>query len=772
MNPLPRPLVRALLGAGLLAAGWPAWSQPAAAAAPATTASAPATAKDETQTIVVTAQKRTQGIKEVPLALSVVSADQLEKQGIRDIADLGKAAAALEFGDQKTGGAGGSASIRGIGTAVFTSSAESSVGVVVDGVPLGNTAGGALFDLERVEVLRGPQGTLFGKSASAGVLNMVTRAPALKTFEGTASIELAGGETRNRLLRGALNVPIGDVSALRVTARADRLQRVYRNVATGRDSDTTGEGVRARYLLRPSSDLSVNLIAEHDTTTNRHAVFFAPAIAYARNTSGNHQPLAEFAACGVQVTLDNNRVCSTAPDRTRIRVQGLSGQVDWTLGNGVSLTSITALRKRRMGPGDVMTIDMSGGYDRVLNIDGAGHMRQLTQELRLASAPRAPLEWVAGLFHADYEADRTNTTVINPAPYLPSPPVPRAITTANSTATQLRSAALFGQATLRLNDQWGVLGGLRYTRDRVADQLRRVQDVRFAGFGAPTDVRTSQADVRETNLSGKLGLQYAIDRGSHAYLTLTRGYKGPQVDNITAANALTRGGSTTGQLVRPEIPTNLEAGVKLTALQRRVDLDLAVFRTRIQDFQEQNCTLTPVGALNCIPLNVPKVTSSGVEMDLRLRPLPGLSLNLGGALILGTEYPDGFVFDNQHVGGQRLLYSPKGKLVLGAEYSTSVWGDYEWLVGGDLTYKTRVRYCNTLAPECSYGDHAVVGLRTGLRSPDDRWGVTLFVRNLTDERVPNAILYPLPGKGAGSGYAHSLAANSFRSIGMTADLRF
>lgn len=763
------PLGRALLGAGLLAACLPAWSQ---AAAPA--AAAPEAAKEstETQTIVVTAQKRTQSIKEVPVALSVVGAEQLEKQGIRDIGDLAKAAASLEFGDQKTGGAGGSASIRGIGAAVFTSSAESSVGVVVDGVPLGNTAGGALFDLERVEILRGPQGTLFGKSASAGVLNMVTKSPALKLFEGTASLELSGGETSNRLLRAALNVPLGDIQALRVTAHADRLKGVYRNVFSNTDSDSTGEGLRVRYLLKPSSDVSVNLIAEHDTSINRHAAFFAPAIAYAKNTAGNHQPLAEFAACGVTVTLDNNKVCSNTPERSRIQVQGVSGQLDWTLGNGVTLTSISAWRQRETGPNDTLNIDMSTGYDKVLNIKGASHMRQVTQELRLASAPKATVEWVAGLFYSDYDADRTNTTVIQPAPFLPSPPVPREISTTNSSVTQLKSMAAFGQATLKLNEQLSLLGGLRYTRDKVSDVARRVQDVRFAPFSAPTDTRTGSAAASETNLSGKLGLQYALDKASNAYLTLTRGYKGPQIDNQTTIDALPASGTTGGNVVRPELPTSLEAGIKTTLLQRKLDLDVAVFRTQIKDFQEQNCTLTAVGALTCIPLSVPRVTSSGLELDLRMRPLPGLRMNIGGALILGTEYPAGFVFDGVNVGGQRLLYSPKGKLVAGAEYSTNVFGDYEWLIGGDLTYKTRVRYCNTLAPECSFKGHTIVGLRTSIRSPDDRWGITLFGRNLTDERVPNAVIYPLPGKGAGSGYAYSLAANSFRSYGLSADLRF
>ncbi|MFG6439092.1 TonB-dependent receptor [Roseateles sp. LKC17W] len=731
---------------------------------------------NELPTVVVTAQKRTQTLKEVPVAISVVSAEQLQKQGVSEIYDLAKSVAALEFGDSKTGGAGGSASIRGIGTAVFTTSAESSVGVVVDGVPLGNTAGGALFDLERVEVLRGPQGTLFGKNASAGVLNMVSKAPRLDRFEGSASLELAGlgklgSQLGNLVVRGAVNLPVNDISALRITAHADRLTGVYRNVFNGTDAVTNASGVRARYLLKPAADLNINLIAEYDRSKSSNAVFFAPAIAYAKNTAGNHSPLAEFAACGVTVSLDNNSVCSDSPEVWQAKVAGLSAQVDKTLANGVTLTSITALRERNTGP-DFAAIDMSVGYDKVRTANTVIKIRQLTQELRLSSPSGQAVDWVAGVFLSDYHGTKTSTTTITPAPYLPSPPVPRSISTLIDYETDTGSAALFGQATIKLDERFSLLTGLRYTRDRVKDRQVRNGDVVFSTFALPTTVITSHGAVRETDLSGKLGLQYALDKQTQGYLTLSRGYKGPQIDNDTPIGAMSASGSTTGAIVKAEQPTSVELGVKTSLFNRHLELDIALFNTGIKNFQEQNCTLSAVGALNCIPLNVPKVKSYGLEVDARARVLGALSLRASGALVLGTEYTAGFTFDNQNVGGQRLLYSPKGKLTVGADYDTTVWGGYEWSLGADVTYKTTVRLCNTLAAECSYRAHSIVGLRTGLRSPDDRWGVGLFVRNAGDERVPNAILYPLPGKGAGSGYAYSLGANSFRTVGLQADWKF
>lgn len=767
-----RPLSACLAAAGLVALAPPVAAQ-AQAPAPDTAASASPRADRDAppQTVVVTAQKRAQRLQEVPLAVTAVSGDQLESQGIRDIGDLAKAAASLEFGDQKAGGAGGSASIRGIGTAVFTTSAESSVGLVVDGVALGNTAGGGLFDLEMVEVLRGPQGTLFGKSASAGVLNMRTKAPVLRQLQGFANLELAGGEASNRVVRAGANLPLGQTAALRITARGERMAGVYRNVLTGQDSVNDAEGVRARLLWRPSADLSVNLIAEHDTARGKHAVFFAPKVANASNTAGNIRPYDGFLACGVVVSPDNNAVCSDGPEATRIQVRGLSAQVDWALPAGLSLTSITALRERDNGP-NAQSIDMGNFFSKVRATDGLTSQRQFTQELRLASAGQGAFEWTAGLFYSDYDADKTNTTTIVPNPAMPSPPVPRAIATLAVTETRLNSLALFGQASFKLSDRLGLLAGLRLTRDKVFDTETQTGTVRFATFTAPATVKTASNQVEKDNVSGKLGLTYAFDRHTNAYATLTRGYKAPQIDNSTVIGAMAASGTGSGKLVGAEVPTNVELGLKTAFMDRRVQMELALFHTDIENFQEQACALSPIGALACVPLNVPKVKSHGAELELRARLLPGLTVNAAAAAILGTAYPAGFRFDGVDVGGQRLLFSPKGKLVLGADYSRSIWGGWEWTLAGDLTYKTRVRYCNTLADDCGFDAHAIVGLRTGLRSPDDRWGVGLFVRNATDERVPNAVLYPLPGKGAGSGFAHALGGNSFRSVGITADLKF
>jgi iron complex outermembrane receptor protein len=744
---------------------------PAQAQADASGASPEAVKKADTgiQTVVVTAQKRAQSIKEVPVAITAVSAAQLEEAGVKDIGDLAKTAASLEFGDQSAGGPGGSASIRGIGTAVFTISAESSVGVVVDGVPQGATASGLMLDLARVEVLRGPQGTLFGKNASAGVLNMVTQEPIIGDAGASVSLEFKG--KHGEAVRATGNVPLNDISALRISGIAERNKGVLHNVLTGEDSQTDNGGARLRYLLKPNSDLSINLIGEASNQRNENAVFFAPSVAYAINKAGDHHPAAEFASCGVTVSKTNNDVCSDGAELQHTKVRGLSAQVDWTMPSGATLTSITGYRTRKQGP-DSVNIGMSNTYDKVYNFTPHQDARQFSQELRIASPIKQPLEYVAGLFYADSNNYKDSTTTILPSPFAPSPPVPRSIDTDAIQHAQLTTKALFGQATWHLTDATGLIAGLRYTRDSVSADQSQSSVVAFAPFTLPASVKSASGHADQSNVSGKLGLQHTLSKTANVYATLSRGYKGPQIDTSTPINVATAAGSFAGYTVKPELPTSVEVGTKLSFLERRLDVDLAAFHTKIKDFQEQNCTLTAVGALSCIPLNVPNVTSKGLEADIRARPVPELQLGMSLAVILDTSYPAGFTFDNVNVGGQRLMYSPRNKATFNGDYSWNLPGDYQLKLGGDLVYKSRVRYCNTVDPECGFGGHAVQSLRLALRSPDDKWGVEVYDRNLSDKRVPNAIIYPLPGKGAGSGYAYSLGENSFRRIGVTVDYRF
>ena len=221
--------------------------------------------------VIVTAQKRSERLQDVPIAITVVNEKQLAEQRIYTLADLSRTSPALEM-IQAFGGPGGGGQIRGIGTNSFTRSAEGAVGIVVDGVPQGNANANNIFDVQRVEVLRGPQGTLFGLTSSAGVINMVTNAPDPSGFNASAHVDYSNHGTARSdfgqaLLRGVINVPLSGSSALRVSASATRLEGVQRNAFTGEDNVANDFGVRARYRWAGDSGIEANVIADYGRRT-------------------------------------------------------------------------------------------------------------------------------------------------------------------------------------------------------------------------------------------------------------------------------------------------------------------------------------------------------------------------------------------------------------------------------------------------------------------------------------------------------------------------
>src|SRR6185295_16297753 len=211
--------------------------------------------------IIVTAQKREEKLQDVPVAVTVVSSDQLQAQRVYTIADLARTTPSLEM-IQAFGGPGGGGQIRGVGTQSFTRSAEGAVGIVVDGVPQGNVPNNAIFDIGRVEVLRGPQGTLFGLTSSAGVINMTTVAPNVSEFSGIAHVDLSddgksGSEYGQQTIRGAVNIPLGASSALRVSVNGNRMEGVQRNALTDENNVLKDGAIRARYLWNASDAVTI-----------------------------------------------------------------------------------------------------------------------------------------------------------------------------------------------------------------------------------------------------------------------------------------------------------------------------------------------------------------------------------------------------------------------------------------------------------------------------------------------------------------------------------
>lgn len=757
---------------GAVLAGVAAQAQVGASAAPASTS--------VLEEVIVTAQKRAEKLQDVPVAVTVIGEDQLQNQRIYTLADLARTAPSLEM-IQAFGGPGGGGQIRGVGTQSFTRSAEGAVGIVVDGVPQGNIPNAAVFDVGRVEVLRGPQGTLFGLTSSAGVVNMVTVAPDPSGASGYVHVDYsnggtAGSEFGQATLRGAINLPTGPDSALRLAVNGNRVEGVQRNAAIGEDGLLKDWAIRARWLLNAGDAVTVNLIADFDRRTQN---FADPQFVYVNVPAGT--PLAmQLAQCGVVASYDNNQWCSTLENDFSQDNYGLSLQVDWSVGSG-TLTSITGYRKQKQDPGsgDIMRNPLE--FIQIFFADQIGDRRQVSQELRFTSAGGRALEYVAGLFYSDYQATGGYAPggAFNVGTFQIAPVFVNFVKTATPTETTNEAYAAFGQATYHVTERFSVLGGLRYTHQKLTDRTG------LDPFN-PSSVVTA-GETSESNVSGKVGVQFKVSNELNTYATITRGYKGPQV--IPAAQ-----GSPT-VVIDPEIPTAYEVGAKGSTLDGRLAYEASVFYTKVEDYQGQRCRVNGVGVLVCLGESIPSVKTKGVELTLFGRPVEGLNVNAGFVYNV-AKFPAGWTGYNPNdlrdpvagttigttgLGNLQIVGVPKTKFTLSGDYEHAL-GALEGFVGFDAVHKSAMRLAYSGDARFMYPAHWSVGARLGVRSPDQKWSVELFARNLGKEREPVTLfggpsfippgIVPFAPNGQVDGISGWTGQTTLRQVGLSAEVRF
>jgi iron complex outermembrane recepter protein len=754
-----------------------------ALSAPAHAQQAAATPSNDIPEIVVTAEKRSERLIDVPLAITVVSAEQLDKQHVYSIADLARTTPSLEM-VQAFGGPGGGGQIRGIGTNSFSPTAEGAVGIVVDGVPQGNVNITNLFDLQQVEVLKGPQGTLFGLTASAGVINMTTGAPDPTKVEVKAHIDYsdkgrAGSEFGEETVRAVLNLPLSSVAAVRLSVSDDRIKGVQTNNFLHQDNLATEWGARLRLLVRPTENLDVNLIVDYDRRGQNYND------AQFNYVSANPPLTAELAGCGITPSYDNNARCGSQLNDLNYRNYGASAQVDYHF-PAATLTSITGYRKQITAPADADFQALAAEFVQIFQVGQSAGGRQFTQELRITNNGPQTFEYTAGLFYSSYSADTAylpgpgagffvGTYDIPPNPFMPPPfPFTPFAHTATSTETTNKSEAAFGQLTYHLTDAVGLLGGLRYTHQSLTAYTS-------ANTIPPALTPAQFGSLAEDNWSGLVGVQYSIAADVKSYFKVVRGYKGPQVTPAVQGSPQT--------VIGAEIPTEFELGIKGNSLGRRLTWDGDIFYSRVHDYQGQACSINPVGALACVGQSVPQVTTKGIELNVYGQITTGLSFNAGYVYDI-AKYPNGYTgYDpNNLLGGktdlsnQQLVGVPKNKVSLSVEYAHAIGAAVQAFVSADTVFKSAMRLGPTADPRFVFPQNWNTGLRVGVRAPSDQWSVALFARNLGKDREPVTLFggpsFTPPGvnPGAPAGGVNGISGwatvNSLRQVGITADVKF
>ncbi len=466
---------------------------------PTAPAPAPTANEDYSSDVIVTATKREQTLQDVPISVAVTGAETIEKARIVDLISLQSVVPSLKVTQFQSAGQT-NFTIRGFGNGNGNDGIESSVGVFIDGVYRSRSAA-ALDDLpeiERIEVLRGPQSTLFGKNVSAGAISIITKRP---EFEWHGKAEVSVGNYGLINPKGTITGPISDSLAFRLSGSINERDGYFNNVVTGRDvNDRNRWSIRGDILFQPSADFSLRLIADYnvikEVCCGAVTVFNGPAT----QAIG----LIGFKINDTTKTFDRNLVYNTNPTN-RLVGKGISGQIDWSLGFA-KLTSITAYRDQV----NQTTLDVDFTGADISNLTSANHIKTFTQEFRLASDGTGPFSWLVGGFYQNEKLDTgrdilygkdarayvnalaggANSLITALESFQAASGVPNVVpgSTYFAQGTGIydhyhmdqRFFSLFGQAEYKVTDRLTLTGGVAYMNDRKAAASNVVLTDRFS----------------------------------------------------------------------------------------------------------------------------------------------------------------------------------------------------------------------------------------------------------------------------------------------------
>ncbi len=767
----------------------------AAPLAAQTAAAAPAAAAADSLEIVVTAQKRSERLQDVPLAVSVVSGDALARQGAINLEGAQYLVPSLNF--RKSGTTiNQSLYLRGVGTATFSVAGEPSVSTVLDGVVLAR-AGEAfsdLVDIERIEVLRGPQGTLFGKNSSAGVVNIVSKRPGTE-LGGFAEGSIFFDNGTEYRVRGGIDLPIGDNVRTRVTGFYGTYDGNIFNDAPTVNSRVNGYeryGVRGRLDADISSTVKLTVIADW-----RRADDDCCAEVIGTTPTG----VGALALAGIALNGDETRtIRQNLVTQTKETSWGLSAQLDAELGN-LTVTSITAYRNyknQEIRDGDWIGQAIAGIPQ--LHDDGPQIGNTFSQEFRLTSPADNFFSYVVGAFYSRAESERTFTrrvTSCNPAPAVAAL-VPCGSTGAPATSlfsgtatfgSVFDNVAVFGQGTINFTDRFRGIVGLRYTVDNLSVFHSRVATPNVAGipgvnrnFDAGVFATSTPANINgdplatngvpfrtktdADNLSGKAGLQFDVNDDIMAYGTYSRGYKGPAYNVFFNLNA------NGTNVIDPETADSYEIGLKNVLFDGSLILNLAGYYAKYKNFQANNPDLV-AGVIITRFTNAGDISTRGGELDFVWRPVTDLTFS--GGLAYTDARVDRF---NAPAGaavvpaGTPLAFAPKWKGSLGADYRWRTNGPVDFTFGLQTSTQssqlslfdasTAVRAQGTI------GAYSLVDLQFGLVEKDDRFRLQFVVKNLFDESFPAQIT----NGGPGGSLRYLVPREADRYFGLTGRVNF
>lgn len=697
--------VSAIVLATMMATPASAQSAEAAPASPGSTQNADGQLAD----IVVTAQRRTENLQNVPIAASVVDASALLQRNVVDVRDVAQIVPNLRI-DSAYGNAFPKLTLRGVGSGTYNQNSEATVALYMDDFVLNPPASklGQLFDIQRVEVLRGPQGTLYGKNTTAGAINLVTRRPDGSTTANVSVTVARYGEYD--ILAGAQTALTDDLSVRAAFKR--RYSDGYGfNTLTDRHTygnDDWAGRLGLRYKVA-DADIYLKVFADR----SRAQSFYTAE--YGVNPDGSPTPNGANPLTGY-IRPANIDVGAYQNQRGEVDNRGVGLNVDQKLGS--------------------LTLSLVGGYlfskqDLSQDADGSplvfvevdpysSKAKQLSGELRLSSPTEGPFTWTIGLsgfhqrVHFDNQAIISGFAAAVAGFGIVLPPSFR-----QQGSVDMTSFAGFADGTYHLTDKLSIFAGLRVTTDRQSIDMAPLNGISLIG---PYHIQQAR---RWTEPTYRAGVNFQLNPSTLLYASYNRGYRAGTYDTSFVGSPDQIRGP-----VNPEFVDSYEAGLKATFFDRRVRLNVAAFYTRFTD--QQLPIVGPTG-LCCALANAGKSRIYGVEFEGAWRVTRNFDINLSGAVTDGKyiEFNTGSI----NLSGQDLGNLAKYEVRLSPEYRIPAGGG-QFFIAPEAVFVGKSRRSTAVDP---FGQdvqpaYTVINGQVGYRFAGDRYSVFAFVKNATNKR--------------------------------------
>ncbi|WP_372732175.1 TonB-dependent receptor [Novosphingobium sp.] len=695
--------------------------------------------------IVVTAAKRSESLQAVPISISAISGDTLAKSRVSSVDSLVTKVANLQLtsivGDNTPIFA-----LRGVSMSDYSLNQSSPVATYYDEVYKGNFAflGVTMYDLERVEVLRGPQGTLYGKNTTGGAVNIIARGAKLGETSGYVN---AGYGNYDRVdLNAGFNVPLGEKAALRIAGTYARADGWFKNVVPGKPDLASTDEYAIRGTLNFEASESVRFVLRASTSYQNPQNYGIYAQPEAVNRPG----------------LGRREIASNLDAKRQARTYSVALTSTFDISDALAITSITAWDKGNL----FFYEDTDGTASELLEIPYTDRATQFAQDLRLTSDTGGPFDFILGAyFHRekvfnettfeigkDIDSDGLAGITANDC----AVGLPLACLFRNNFTQVKKSYAIYSDVKYALSDAVTLRGGLRYTHDTGEQTDFKSDALGVDGSLIANLIPLSALKYSQDNLSGKIGVDFKLADGNLIYANVSRGYRAPSF------NAQAFFDPSELSVAKAEEVTAYELGAKTQFLDRRITLNLAGF---YYDYRNQQfINIDPNTAAQTL-LNIPKSRIYGSEAELTIRASDQLTIHSGMG-ILATKIQQGIVSGN-NVAGNRLSNAPS--LTFNTTVDLTLFdGDMGQLsIHPDIAYQTSQFFEVLNIPRLRQTSYAIVGGHIDWESANGRFSASIWGKNLSDKFYFTSRVDLL----AGFGFDYNHIGNP-RTYGITVGAKF